>query len=142
MLTSILIIAVSVVLLVYWFRYTCLLLIRTAAISSPSSEASNRFSFGDVQSRIRTGEALDPLQVALQKDYDLLVYLLEHAAGLEMQSIEDRLLVWDYKVMCAFYRVTRSAAPQQARRALTEMADVIGILAGKLGQRAGVQTHA
>jgi hypothetical protein len=141
MLTSILIITVSVVLLVYWFRYTCILLIRTAA-SSSSSEVSSRFSFGDVQTRLRSGEALDPLQVALQKDYDLLVYLLEHAAGLEIQSIEDHILVWDYKVMCAFYRVTRSAAPQQARRALTEMAEVIGILAGKLGQRAGVQTHA
>jgi hypothetical protein len=141
MLTSILIIAVSFVLLVYWFRYTCILLVRNAS-SESVADVSGRFSFGDVQVRLKAGEALDPLQAALQKDYDLLIYLLEHAAGLEMQSIEDRLLVWDYKVMHAFYRLTRTAAPQKARDALTEMASVIGILAGKIGERAGVQTHA
>jgi hypothetical protein len=141
MLTSILIIAVSFVLLVYWFRYTCILLVRNAS-SESVADVSGRFSFGDVKVRLKAGDALDPLQVTLQKDYDLLIYLLEHAAGLEMQSIEDRLLVWDYKVMHAFYRLTRTAAPQQARDALTEMASVIGILAGKIGERAGVQTHA
>ncbi len=141
MLTSILIIAVSFVLLVYWFRYTCILLVRTAA-SEQAADVSARFSFSDVKARLKAGEALDPLQVSLQKDYDLLVYLLEHAAGLEMQSIEDRLLVWDYKVMRMFYRLTRTAAPQRARNALVEMASVIGILAGKIGERAGVQSHA
>jgi hypothetical protein len=141
MLTSILIIAVSLVLLVYWFRYTCILLVRNSADQSPA-EVSSRFSFVEVQARLRSGEALDPLQIALQKDYDLLVYLLEHAVGLEMRSIEDRLLVWDYRVMRAFYRMTKIAAPQHARNALTEMAAVIAILAGKIGERAGVQTRA
>ncbi len=141
MLTSILIITVSFVLLVYWFRYTCILLVRNAA-SEVAVDVSSRFSFSDVKLRLQAGEALDPLQVSLQKDYDLLIYLLEHAAGLEMQSIEDRLLVWDYKVMHAFYRLTRTAAPQKARGALVEMASVIGILASKIGERAGVQTHA
>ena len=141
MLTSILIIAVSFVLLVYWFRYTCILLVRNAA-SEQAADVSARFSFSDVKARLKAGEALDPLQVSLQKDYDLLVYLLEHAAGLEMQSIEDRLLVWDYKVMRMFYRLTKTAAPQRARNALVEMASVIGILAGKIGERAGVQSHA
>ena len=141
MLTSILIIAVSLVLLVYWFRYTCVLLVRNAASPCPS-EASSRFSYDSVQSRLETGEALDPLEASLRKDFDLLVYLLEHAAGLELDSIEDRLLVWDYKVMRAFYRVAKIAAPVQARAALKEMAVVIGILAGKLGERAGVQSRA
>lgn len=141
MLTSILIITVSLVLLVYWFRYTCILLVRNSA-ASVASEMPQRFSYPEVQTRLRSEEALDPLQIKLQKDYELLVYLLEHAAGLEMQSIEDRLLVWDYKVMRVLYALTRTAAPIQARRALSEMAQVIGILAGRLGERAGVQTHA
>lgn len=141
MVTSILIISVSLVLLVYWFRYTCVLLVRNATSTSPS-EVSSRFSYGDVQNRLQTAEALDPLHASLQKDFDLLVYLLEHAAGLELNSIEDRLLVWDYKVMRAFYQVAKIAAPEQARTALKEMAAVIGILSGKLGQRAGVQSRA
>jgi len=37
-----------------------------------------------------------------------------------MESFEDRLLVLDYKVMQWWYRLTRVAAPQQARQALTK----------------------
>jgi hypothetical protein len=141
MVTSILIIAVSLVLLVYWFRYTCILLVRNSA-SEAIADVSGRFRVSEVQARLRSGDELDPLHSALQKDYQVLVYLLEHAAGLELQSIEDRLLVWDYRVMRLYYGLTKTAAPQQARRAVTEMAAVIGILAGRLGERAGVQTHA
>ncbi len=140
-LTSILIIAVSLVLLVYWFRYTCILLVRNSTAPSVA-ETPSRFCIAEVQNGLRSGEPLDSLQVALQKDYNLVVYLVEHAAGLEMQSIEDRLLVWDYKVLSAYYRLTKLAAPRQARSALSEMAAVIEILAGKLVERAGVQTHA
>jgi hypothetical protein len=129
------------VLLVYWFRYTCILLVRNAA-SLANPDASSRFRYSEVQARLHAGEALDSLEASLQKDYEVLVYLLEHAVGLEIHSIEDRLLVWDYKVMRAYYRLTRSAAPQQAHQAISEMAAVIGILAGKIGERAGVQTHA
>ena len=48
MLTSVLIIAVSFVLLVYWFRYSCILLLRNAA-SEVAVDVSSRFSFSDVK---------------------------------------------------------------------------------------------
>jgi nitrate reductase assembly molybdenum cofactor insertion protein NarJ len=35
-----------------------------------------------------------------------------------------------------------SAAPQSARRALAEMADVLSVLAGRLDKRAGVRSEA
>src|SRR5579885_1799926 len=130
MVTSILIIAVSLVLLVYWFRYTCILLVRNSSATSAAG-VSSRFSVGEVQERLQSGEALDPLEAALQKDYHLLTYLLEHATGLEMDSLEDRLLVWDYQLMRVFYHVARTVAPRQARQALVEMAAVIHILARK-----------
>lgn len=140
MLASILIIAFSLSLFVYWFRYSCILLLRNAAdqVVAPSSETDTRFSFNDVRARLKTDQALDPLHNALNRDYQMLTYLLQHAAGLELSSFEDRLLVLDYKVMQFYYRVTRTLFPQQGRKALTEMATVLDVLVYKMRQQAGI----
>ncbi|MBZ5621057.1 MAG: hypothetical protein LAQ69_20365 [Acidobacteriia bacterium] len=134
------IIAFSLVLLVYWFRYSCILLLRNHSelVDSPRAIVDNRFRVVEVQERLRTAEPLDPLHASLQRDYQVLIYLFEHAAGLELAAFEDRLLVIDYKVMQWWYRLTKTAAPDQARRALTEMASVLAILVGKIDQRAGL----
>jgi hypothetical protein len=50
--------------------------------------------------------------------------------------------VLDYKVMRWWYRLTKVAAPQQARSALSEMASILTVLAQKMGEQAGVQTEA
>jgi hypothetical protein len=143
MLASILIIGFSSVFLVYWFRYTCILLVRHGAEEarsfSPAAQAS--FNFGDVQTRLRSERELDPLHTALRRDYQVLTYLVQHASGLQIESFEERLLVWDYKMMQVWYAVTKTAAPEQARAALTEMASVLSILAGRIGQRAGLQSQ-
>jgi hypothetical protein len=134
-------------LLVYWFRYTCILLVRNSAEelrSLSAAAAQSSFSFAAIQARL-SGEGpteLDPLHSALQRDYRVLSYLLEHASGLAIESFEERLLVWDYKLMQVWYCFTRTAAPDQARNALREMASVIGILAGRIGERAGMQSEA
>src|ERR1035437_5963150 len=143
MFASILIIGFSSVLLVYWFRYSCILLLRNCAEQTASALAvpDNRFSFTDVQTRLRTAQELDPLHRALHRDYEVLTYLLQHAAGLSLESFEDRLLVLDYKVMQLWYRLTRVAAPQQARKALSEMASILNVLVQKMSQKAGVRTE-
>jgi hypothetical protein len=144
MLASILIITFSLALLVYWFRYSCILLLRNCSELADSSTAAldTRFRIGEIQERLRNAEALDPLHASLQRDYQVLIYLLEHAAGLELEAFEDRLLVIDYKVMQWWYRLTKTAAPDQAREALKEMASILGILVGKIDQRAGLHTEA
>jgi hypothetical protein len=144
MITSALIIAISGILLVYWFRYCCLLLIRTHA-EQQAAEVSGceaQFSFRKVRERLDTATELDPLLNSLDRDYALFAYLLEHAAGLQATSLEDRVLVLDYKVMQWWYRLTKSAAPEQARRALGEMAAVLGLLVGKMGERAAANSQA
>jgi len=127
MVASILITVVSLVLLSYWFRYSCLLLLRSHA--QQPSEAPPP---GD----------LDPLRQAVERDYRLLTYLCRHAAGLADQSLEDKLLILDFKLMRIWYNVTRTMAPAQARNALSEMAAVVALLGQRIGEQAGLQAEA
>ncbi len=144
MIASFLIIGCSVLLLAYWFRYSCILLLRSQAERAASASAvpDIKFCFAEVQARLQTSEVLDPLHLSLQRDYEILIYLLRHAAGLSLESFEDHLLVLDYKVMQWWYSLTRIAAPRQARQALYEMASVLSVLARKMGEQAGVHTEA
>src|SRR5258708_6975971 len=130
MFASVLIIVFSFALLVYWFRYSCMLLLRSQSDLAASVRATSdsRFHIAEVREALREGAALNALHASLERDYRILTYLLRHAAGLELGSFEDHLLVLDYKVMRAWYRLTRIAAPLQARGALSEMASVLDIL--------------
>jgi hypothetical protein len=142
MIASVLIMLFSVALLVYWFRYSCILLLRSQieAAEGITDLQEDRFGIGELRARLDTEPELDPLHASLQRDYEVLTYLFQHAAGLELRSFEDRILVIDYRLMQWRYRLTKSLAPDQAREALKEMATVMGILAGKLGQRAASHT--
>lgn len=142
MFASILIILISFVLLIYWFRYSCILLLRGHSEPVAPQNAEGQFAFGSARTRIGEEHGLDALHLALQRDHQLITYLLEHAPGLELRSFEDRLLLWDYKAMQFWYRITRIAAPDQARQALVEMGSVLAILGSKIGERAGIQAEA
>jgi hypothetical protein len=106
-----------------------------------TAAAADRFNYASVQQGLKTGMELDPLHRSLDRDYRVLTYLMKHAAGLEPEQLEYRLLVLDYKVMQGWYRLTKSAAPRQARRALGEMADVLSVLVGRIGEQTGVRTE-
>jgi len=135
MIASILILAFSAVLLVYWFRYSCVLLLRNAAQRAEQPLTDERFSIGFVLERVRTEKHLDTLERALNRDYHMLTYLLKHAADLELASIENRILILDYRLMRVWYRITRTIAPEQSRKALVEMASVLGAVARQAGQQ-------
>src|SRR6185312_16421314 len=142
MLAGILIIAFSLALLVYWFRYSCILILRsrTEDATDPAAVLDSRFNFVEIGERLKAGADLAALEASLERDYRLITYLIEHATSLELASLEDRLLRLDYRVMHLAYRVTRIAAPEQARKALSEMASVLGVLAHSIEQ-AGVQAE-
>ena len=143
MIASILIIVFSIIMFVYWFRYSCLLLLRDAAGQAElSAVQDDRFSVSDVMARLKTEQELDPLQRSLDRDYHVLKYLIEHAADLELVSIENRLLILDYKLMHFWFNLTRTLAPVQSRKALTEMASVLVVLVRKMSQQSGVQIEA
>ncbi len=144
MVAGIFIIAFSLALLIYWFRYSCILILRSQAeaLEPVAATQDSRFNFVKVQESLKSQTALDPLQVSLDRDYRILRYLIEHAVGLELASLEDRLLMLDYRLMQNIFRLTRTLAPEQARRSLGEMATVLSILAHHLGEQAGARSEA
>jgi len=93
-----------------------------------------RFSIDRVLATVRTEPRLENLEQSLNRDYHVLSYLLKHAADLELASIENRMLILDYQLMRICYRLTRIVAPNQSRKALEEMASVLGAVARQAGQ--------
>lgn len=143
MLASFLIIVISLALLAYWFRYSCVLLLKDRALGAAEDPVQAvRFSFGAVRERLQSEPDLDPLNSSLRRDYELVMYLVKHASGLELTNIEDRLLVWDYRLMQCSYRLTKTLYPSQARQALFEMASVLDVLIRRMGEQAGVYNGA
>jgi len=63
MISSVFIIAVSALLLAYWFRYTCLLILRsnTAKDYAASAATANGFTFGEVRSKLLEEAPLESL---------------------------------------------------------------------------------
>jgi uncharacterized protein YjiS (DUF1127 family) len=95
--------------------------------------AAERFSASSVLERLKTEADLAPLERALERDYRVVTYIIEHATDLELASIENKLLVLDYQLMRIWSRLTRTLAPRQSRKALSEMASVLSALAGQMG---------
>jgi len=141
MFASLLIGVLSFLLLIYWFRYSCLLVLRGYSQSDFTAAGDGRFSFRDVNLRLETASDLNPLHNSLQQDYRLLTYLLQHAKSLGAPSVELRLLKVDYRLMQTWFRLTRTRAPLQARRALSEMSSVVAFMARRISEQAASQSH-
>lgn len=147
MLASALISVVSLVLLIYWFRYTCLLLLQNREdIACASSVASaNRLSFPGVREQLHSAAAalpLDEMYAALDSDYRVLRYLLEHSAGLDIPAVERQLLILDYHLMQIKYRLVKNASSEQARKTLCEVSGILEYFAQKMGARPAQHIYA
>jgi hypothetical protein len=143
MVASIFIIGISVVLFVYWLRYSCVMLLRGAQERAETvTVVDQRFNISAVLESLQTEADLEPLERALDRDCRMVTYLIEHAAGLELASIENKLLVFDYKLMRVWSRLTRTLAPQQSRKALSEMAAVLSVLVAHVGERSQLRMEA
>jgi hypothetical protein len=140
MLASILIIGCSVVMFLYWFRYTCLLILHAEPAKRYAGRvaAANRLSFLNIQTALRKQEsiALDTLHRSLDNDYRIVSYLIQHASGLGAHSVEQKIIMVDYRVMQVWYRLTRNVSEVHARKALEEMSNILAYFANAMGQRA------
>jgi hypothetical protein len=137
---SIFIIVISTLLFVYWFRYTCVLMLRTRAREHAHRVAEvNHLSFLKAQKELESApgqqELLDTLHQSLDRDYRVLSYLLRHTGTQSGASVEEHLLRIDYHMMRALYYLARPFSPKSARQVLIERASIVSHLANAMGER-------
>ena len=140
LIATVIIMVSSVLLLAYWFRYTCLLMLsaRTSRDYAASVALANQLSFLEVQSMLQDSHDLDRLKELLDRDYKVLTYLLKNAAQPSNggDAVENRMLEVDYRLMRAWYSVARRFSPSAALTAVDEMAQVVAHFANSMGERA------
>ncbi|HEY1754515.1 MAG TPA: hypothetical protein VGG72_03915 [Bryobacteraceae bacterium] len=138
---TVIIAAGSVLLFAYWFRYTCLLIVsaKTALDYAGGVATANQLNFLNVQSSLheRNFTDLDPLRAALERDYSVITYLLKNAAhsSAEESSIETKMLAMNYRLMGAWYQVSRRFSTEVACKALEDMSQVVAHFANVMGER-------
>ena len=75
MIAGILIIACSSILFVYWLRYSCLLLLRSAAERAGAKSVDERFNVARVIEGLKTEADLAPLEHALERAHCMIEVL-------------------------------------------------------------------
>ncbi len=142
MTVTVLIIGISLVLFVYWFRSTVIIILRsqTALEYAQKVAVANQLSFVDVRQQLhgRTPTAeLPGLCRALQRDYRVLKYLLGHAATVPAGSYtaEQRLLMLNFRMMSVWFSAVCRFRPEHAKHALLEMSGTLEYFANVMGRR-------
>jgi hypothetical protein len=142
LLATVIITASSALLFSYWFRYTCLLLLSAETTRDYAGDfaAANRLSFLEVESNLRSGKAtdLDGLLVAINRDYAVVTGLLDHVSTQcpGADSVEVRMLEINYRIMSAWYSISKRFSSTAAMKALEEMTMVVAHFANTMGERA------
>lgn len=138
---TILIIAGSMLLFGYWFRYTCLMILSAKTTRDYAGEvaAANHMSFLEVQASLRNAAPveLDRLSASLEQDYALITNLMQNAGDAEFDA-EQRMLQMNYKVARFLFKTAGKLSPDVAKHALDEMSTVISHFANSMGERATV----
>jgi hypothetical protein len=145
MAAALLILTISALLLIYWFRYACSLVLSTQRQSNHIAQvaAVNGLTFLVVATQLRMGATgLDVLSKSLDRDYLVLMYLLRHARGRRLDSMEPRLLLWEHHFLQVWYRFVRRFSAAQARKALEERSRILNYLAHQMGRAAAGQVTA
>jgi hypothetical protein len=143
---SIVIIVISTALFVYWFRYTCVLILRTRNARDYAQQVAeaNHLSFVSTKEQLSQTqdkqEAFDRLHESLDRDYRVVSYLLRHAGTQTGQSIEELMLRLDYHIIRVCYYLARPFSAASARQALIERASIISHLANAMGERVSISS--
>ena len=138
---SLILIGLSLALFAYWFRYSCLLILRTQTAEDFSRDVcrANGLSFDLVKGQIESesNANLRALYESLDRDYRIVSQLLDQAS---MQSqndnvLETKLLSANFRVTQVWFRVSHKLGLKSSISALEEMAETISHFANSLGQQ-------
>ena len=140
MITSIVIIILSLAMFVYWFRCSCILILESSWNEDQAKVMASQhgLSFSKIEdslAQVDSAQAMDRVKDLLDRDLERVQSLLLNCASVQEtgQSLECQILMFDYRLMQAWYAVTRSIANSKAQHALREMALVVGYMAGECG---------
>jgi hypothetical protein len=130
----------SVLMLGYWFRYSCLLILSAESVRDYASDiaTANQLSFLQVQAELRDQQPADlnRLQASLDRDMAVVTYLIQHTSGRGDWGMESRMLQLNYRLMSTWCRVSQRFSPEAGRRALDEMSMIVSHFANSLGEQA------
>lgn len=138
---SALVIIFSFALFAYWFRYSCILILRTRTTTdfgSPLAGQAN-LTFDQIQAELESqGSAaqIDALRAALERDYALVSSLLARAPGIteHFSELEQWMLRTDYRVMQCWDALSRHLIGQPSRGAIAEMSAIVAFFANVAGE--------
>lgn len=138
---SILLIVLSLALFAYWFRYSCLLILRTQTAEDFGHTVSraNGLSFDQVKVEIEKTPNRDLMRLYenLERDYRVVTQLLEQVAAAAPQDnlMEEKLLRANFRVTQYLFRVSHKLGLSYERTAIVEMAEMVGHFANTFGQQ-------
>ncbi len=147
MILSTLIIAVSVVLFLYWFRYSCVLILntRTTRDYSEGVATANQLSFVGIQDKLDESQAdLISIRQSLENDFRVVGNLLTKAASVPVggEALEEIMLRIDFRIMSAWFSLTRRFSDSGAKTALDEMNQIVAHFANVCGERSAESARA
>ena len=137
---SILLIGLSAGLFLYWFRYTCLLILRTHTPEdfAGSVVQTNGLRFESVRLALETqsNPNLKELYQSLERDYAIVKQLIDQVspAVRSENELEHRLLAANYSLTKIWFRVANGLGLPMATSALEEMSETVAHLANNFGE--------
>ena len=140
LIVTLLITVSSVLMLGYWFRYSCLLILSAETTRDYAADiaTANQLSFLQVQAELREQQPADlnRLQASLDRDLAVVTYLIQNASGQGEWGMEARMLKLNYRLMSTWCSVSQRFSPEAGRRALDEMSMIVSHFANSLGEQA------
>ena len=149
MVSELLIFAFVLVLLFYWFRYSCHNILRTAATGERARQvaAANELRFPAVLEYLDTELTVEELEVLdqwLVRDYEILTSLLSYTAGRRAGSFtfEQRTLMVNFHLQKRWFAATRKYLSGAPRRSLEERSHVLAHFANTVSARSAALARA
>jgi hypothetical protein len=139
-LVSVLILAISAFMLVFWLRSASRSILRERFEQNYSTEVAEANNL-EFLSALSDGpeESLDYASSlgALERDYEALTYLLRNAATVHVgrYTRRERLLVLDFQLLRVWVRIKRTLGLSSWRASLVEMATILEYFGNVVGQR-------
>ncbi|MGD0201133.1 MAG: hypothetical protein ABSD27_10335 [Bryobacteraceae bacterium] len=149
MVPELLIALLVLILTAYWFRYKCLVILRATAARDRARQvaAANHLSFAEIAARLEgdvPAEELRRFHAALLRDYTVLTCLLRYSSAVPAgsYSVEERMLMLDFKLMHLWFTLVRGLARGPARRSLAERTRILFHFGNRMAERSAVLSKA